>query len=351
MSYSDIILDNRFHHSPVRWWPKFAFHYTDVTNAVSILDSGMLFSRSNAEHLGLMHNDNASRQVIDMTQAEAQSCVRFYFRPLTPTQYYNEGFKHIQLRYDDDENANTPVPIFFLFDLAKLLSLPGVRFSEQKQAGYGSTLLQGEDDFAKMNFDYIYSIGPKNIGEMKPYRHAEILHQNSMPIDTCLRYIGCRNKVERLTLMNRSLFNIGTECIENNFEEGLRRVSNSIGWLIIYSLKQTTHPHTTYLIKRAQELFYLAKKMDVSKKTQMFLLTLFTTVGSYCCKDPSYISFRDSIIDSIKDESIERVKIAVSLRTNENGLIILRIFISFPTVKHGIQEVSGSIPLISTRLT
>ena len=202
MSYSDIILDNRFHHSPVRWWPQFAFHYTDVTNAVSILDSGMLFSRSNAEHLGLMHNDNASRQVIDMTQAEAQSCVRFYFRPLTPTQYYNEGFKHIQLRYDDDENANTPVPIFFLFDLAKLLSLPGVRFSEQKQAGYGSTLLQGEDDFAKMNFDYIYSIGPKNIGEMKPYRHAEILHQNSMPIDTCLRYIGCRNKVERLTLMN-----------------------------------------------------------------------------------------------------------------------------------------------------
>ena len=125
---------------------------------------------------------------------------------------------------------------------------------------------------------------------------------------------------EQKKLLYRSLFNIGTECIENNFEEGLRRVSNSIGWLIIYSLKQTTHPHTTYLIKRAQELFYLAKKMDVSKKTQMFLLTLFTTVGSYCCKDPSYISFRDSIIDSIKDESIERVKIAVSLRTNENDM-------------------------------
>lgn len=125
---------------------------------------------------------------------------------------------------------------------------------------------------------------------------------------------------EQKKLLYRSLFNIGTECIENNFEEGLRKVSNSIGWLIIYSLKQTTHSHTTYLIKRARELFYLAKKMDVSKKTQMFLLTLFTTVGSYCCKDPSYFSFRDSIIDSIKDESIERVKIAVSLRTNENDM-------------------------------
>lgn len=202
MNYSDIIRDNCINHSPVRWWPKFAFHYTDVTNAVSILSSGMLFSRTNAEQLGIMHNDNASRQVIDMTQAAAQSCVRFYFRPLTPTQYYNEGFKHSQLRYCNDENANMPVPVFFLFDLAKLLSLPQVSFSEQKQAGYGSNCLQGEEAFSKMNFDYIYSIGAKNINEMKPYRHAEILHQDSMPIDSCLCYIGCRNKTERLTLLN-----------------------------------------------------------------------------------------------------------------------------------------------------
>ena len=202
MTYADIIQDNCINHSPVRWWPKFAYHYTDVTNAVSILASGMLFSRSYVEHMGLMQNDNASRQVIDMTQTEARSCVRFYFRPLTPTQYYNEGFKHIQLRYDDDENANTPVPIFFLFDLAKLLAIPGVQFSEQKQAGYGSALLEGEEAFSKMNFDYIYSNGFKNIGEMKAYRHAEILHKNSLAIDTCLRYIVCRNNVERVTLLN-----------------------------------------------------------------------------------------------------------------------------------------------------
>lgn len=118
----------------------------------------------------------------------------------------------------------------------------------------------------------------------------------------------------------RSLFNIGTECIENNFEEGLRKVSNSLGWLIIYNLKHTTQGHAVYLIRLARELFYLAKKMDISKKTQMFLLTLFTTVGSYCCKDPSYKHFRDSIVDSIKDESVERVRIAVSLRTSENDM-------------------------------
>jgi len=202
MSYGEIIRDNCNHHSPVSWWPRFAYHYTDVTNAVGILEKGVLYSRARAESLHLMHNDNASRQVIDMTKTEARSCARFYFRPLTPTQYYNEGFKHTQLRYDQDENANTPVPIFFLFDLEKLLSLPGVQFSEQKQSGYGSMLKSGEEAFAKLNFDYIYSRGFENIGVVKSYRHAEILHQNSLNIDSCISHVLCRNDLERITLLN-----------------------------------------------------------------------------------------------------------------------------------------------------
>ena len=67
MEYSDIIRDNCVNRSPVSWWPKFAFHYTDVTNAVSILNSGFLYSRADAAQMRVMKNDNASRQVIDMT--------------------------------------------------------------------------------------------------------------------------------------------------------------------------------------------------------------------------------------------------------------------------------------------
>ncbi len=86
MDYREIIKDNCENHSKVSWWPRFAFHYTDVKNAVSILSSRYLYSRTNAQKSGLMHNDNASRQVIDMTMTEAVANVRFYFRPLTPTQ-------------------------------------------------------------------------------------------------------------------------------------------------------------------------------------------------------------------------------------------------------------------------
>lgn len=134
MNFSDIIKNNCENHCSVSWWPKFAFHYTDVTNAVSILSEGYLYSRADATQLKKMRNDNASRQVIDMTNPNIVSMVRFYFRPLTPTQYYNEGYKHPSLRYDGDENANTPVPVFFLFDLEQLLKLENVSFSETSQA-------------------------------------------------------------------------------------------------------------------------------------------------------------------------------------------------------------------------
>lgn len=202
MEYIDIIRDNSENHSSVSWWPKFAFHYTDVTNAVSILSSGFLYSRADAAHMRVMKNDNASRQVIDMTNSGVVSKVRFYFRPLTPTQYYNEGYKHPALRYDGDENANVPVPIFLLFDLEKLLALPGVEFSEMSQAGHGARVYSGIEAFSKLNFDYIYDNSFDNFDATKIYRHAEIVHPKSMAIESCIRNILCRNDLERITLLN-----------------------------------------------------------------------------------------------------------------------------------------------------
>lgn len=202
MNYMDIIRDNCENHSPISWWPKFAFHYTDITNAVSILSCGFLYSRADAAHLRIMRNDNASRQVIDMTNSGVMSKVRFYFRPLTPTQYYNEGYKHPALRYDQDENANVPVPIFLLFDLEKLLLLPGVQFSETSQAGHGARVFSGIEAFSKLNFDYIYDNSYENFEATKSYRHAEIVHTNLMPIESCISNILCRNSLERTTLLN-----------------------------------------------------------------------------------------------------------------------------------------------------
>lgn len=202
MTFREIIKENCEKHSPVNWWPRFAYHCTDIRNAVSILNYSCIYSRLNAMQLDIMQNDNASRQVIDLTNLSTLSSVRFYFRPKTPTQYYNEGFKHPQLRYYNDEHANMPVPVFFLFDLEKLLSQPNVKFSEKSQAGVGSILYEGAEAFSKMDFDKIYGTDLATIQKEKSYRHAEILYPNEFWIDTCLCYIICRNEIEKTSLIN-----------------------------------------------------------------------------------------------------------------------------------------------------
>ncbi len=183
------------------WWPRYAFHFTDVRNAVSILNSGCLYSRMQASAKGIMQNDNASRQVIDMTESQTTAYARFYFRPLTPTQYHNEGYKHRMLRYAGDENANIPVPIFLLFDLEKLLSMEQTRFSPLSQAGHGSQLYSGIDAFSELPFDKIYSNGAASDDTWR-YRHAEILYPIVCPIEGIIKFVFCRNECEKATLLN-----------------------------------------------------------------------------------------------------------------------------------------------------
>lgn len=230
MSYASIIENNCKNISNVNWWPRYAFHYTDVTNAVGILKEGFLYSRDDASKKHLMSNDNASRQVIDMTYSGAISAVRFYFRPLTPTQYHNEGFKHPDLRYCHDTNANVPVPIFFLFDLDTLLQMPDTQFSEQSLAGGGGTLLRGEENFNKLNFKQIYKNGYMEDSFIeKRYRHAEIVYPSAFNIRSSLKYIVCRNDIERNTLLNllrekgnklfssyKDIIIVNNGCFENN---------------------------------------------------------------------------------------------------------------------------------------
>lgn len=74
-----------------RWWPRFAFHYTDIRNAVSILQDGQLYSRIQAKQRGKMAVSNGSSEGLAGTDVNVLDCVRFYFRPKTPTQFWAEG--------------------------------------------------------------------------------------------------------------------------------------------------------------------------------------------------------------------------------------------------------------------
>jgi len=185
------------------WWNKFLFHFSDITNVISILNSGKLYSRNKALKLGLMHNDNADDEVIEHTQLDAKDFVRLYFGALTPTQYHNEGFKP---RNRITHNAHCPVPIFLLFDFVKLLADEKSRFSSGNIAAEGVDIYTDVEDLKKLEFEYIYHrgslYGAQNNAHITYCRHAEVLIPQELDIWQVLRYVVVRSEAEKQTLLH-----------------------------------------------------------------------------------------------------------------------------------------------------
>ena len=124
------------------------------------------------------------------------------------------------MRYCHDPNANVPVPVFFMFDLETILNKPETMFSGESLAGNNSELNCGIDAFSKLDFKEIYKKGyMQNPSEEKKKRQAEIVYPGVFNIRSALRYIVCRNEVERATLLNLlkmeniNLFNEFKNCI------------------------------------------------------------------------------------------------------------------------------------------
>ena len=97
-----------------RWWPDHLFHFTDILNAVKILNDGVMFSRLQLEKNKELITDIASKKVIESTDLKWKNYVRLYFRPRTPTQYTNEGFRPKDQRKLE---SHCPVPIFLFLIL------------------------------------------------------------------------------------------------------------------------------------------------------------------------------------------------------------------------------------------
>jgi hypothetical protein len=184
------------------WWPEYVYHFTDVRNAVNILKDGFLCSREEAAQRGVMVVDNASQEIIQQTYSDRQRYVRLYFRPKTPTQFCNEGFRPVGQR---DRDAHCPVPIFFCFDAFDILTRDDCEYSNGNM-GAARTLHSGEERFFRnIPFHWVFHNGsfypdlPKE--DIIFHRHAEILIPDHLPLDNSLKMIVCRSSAERQTLL------------------------------------------------------------------------------------------------------------------------------------------------------
>lgn len=182
------------------WWPRYLYHFTDVRNAASILNGGMLLSRNEALKRRQMKVDNASSSVIGRTGVHKQDFVRLYFRPRTPTQYRNEGIRLVE----DRKDAHCPMPVFFCFPAYELLSDDRAYFTQGNLAAARTLILSTEKSFRTIPFEKVFSAGPIAAEERSSivyHRNAEVLFEQDLPL-THLRMVKCRTLAEQETLLH-----------------------------------------------------------------------------------------------------------------------------------------------------
>ena len=184
-----------------QWWPRFLFHCTDILNVVSILRQDEILSRVQAEKSEQLRVDIASAEVIAQTDSEWKDYVRLYFRPRTPTQYHNEGFRPVGKRSMD---SHCPVPVYLVFDALTVLSRADCRFSNGNLGAARATAGDDIPFLKQIPFNMVYHdarFDPPERDQIVYHRNAEVLVLERMGLEG-LRYIGCRSPAEYETLLH-----------------------------------------------------------------------------------------------------------------------------------------------------
>ncbi|MBK8465656.1 MAG: DUF4433 domain-containing protein [Chloracidobacterium sp.] len=181
------------------YWTKYAFHFTDVRNAADILISGRIMCRGDLADGSFV--DAACPRVIAQTDSSVKSYVRLYFRPRTPTQYRSEGFRPREKYW---EGSHCPVPVFFLFDLFKLLVRDDCQFSDGNLAKLGfDSLCSSAAELATFDFRKIYHgtwVSNEEREDIVSHRNAELVIPSQLDL-SALKLIYCRSAAERETLL------------------------------------------------------------------------------------------------------------------------------------------------------
>lgn len=190
-----------------RWWPKFVFHYTDIRNAVRILQEGHLYSRTYLEGTKNLVVSSGSPVILAGTNTVIKDCVRLYFRPKTPTQYHAEGIRsQPTLAASKFPHAHCPVPVFFLFDAANILTRDDCCFSDRGLGSRKYQIFSSATELEQLPWKKIYHTGwidPSKTEEsdIVSRRNAEVIIPGSLNL-SALCYVYCRSNAERETLLH-----------------------------------------------------------------------------------------------------------------------------------------------------
>jgi hypothetical protein len=183
------------------WWPSYLFHFTDIQNAVNILTMGELLSRAEALASNQIVTNGASPEVISQTEDQWKDYVRLYFRPRTPTQFRNEGFRPVSQH--ELGGAHCPVPIYLLFDSTAIVCRHDALFSAGNLAAQGVRPYGDAESFRQIPFEQVYHdtwFDPVDKGTVVFHRNAEVIVPKRLDLSS-LQFIWCRSQAEYDTLL------------------------------------------------------------------------------------------------------------------------------------------------------
>lgn len=170
----------------------YIYHFTHLFNAIDIIKYRKILSRNKAEG----HFTNSAGGLVDR-RGTAHNFARFYFRPQTPTQFYNEclgmdsesGYWKVWYHYGEHKKWKTyypqavnlglpkcPMPVFFKFDLAEILRVMPDKcfYSTGNMQTDWAQVVKVEENPNRLNTDYLYS-DASDYENYKKYAQQEFL--------------------------------------------------------------------------------------------------------------------------------------------------------------------------------
>ena len=209
------------------------YHFAHLFNALSIIKSRKILSRIGGK--GLFENSAGSNVHRRNT---AHYYARFYYRPQTPTQYYNESlgedshsskeiwvfggydsrgkkiwrsdFKCPTKKYWGAQRLGSPkcpMPVFFEFDLREVLNkcLDKCYYSTGNMQKNNSLVISVADNPNKLNIENLYATIEDGFDTYKAYSQQEFLVWNELDFSQLENYrIICYNK-EQAELLKMQL--------------------------------------------------------------------------------------------------------------------------------------------------
>lgn len=209
------------------------YHFAHLFNAVNIIKSRKILSRIGGK--GLFENSAGSNV---HRRETAHHYARFYYRPQTPTQYYNEALgedsqstkvRRVPAGYDYRGkmiwnsyiecpttkywgalrlgSPKCPMPVFFEFDLREILNLclDKCYYSTGNMQSDGSQVISIIDNPDRLNTSSLYSTIKDGLDSYKAYSQQEFLVWNELDFSCLKNYrIICYNE-EQAKLLKMQL--------------------------------------------------------------------------------------------------------------------------------------------------